>query len=166
MIKTQSRGAASDAANRNGPPRDMLGYGANTPVIRWPNDARVAVSIVLNWEEGSELSYFNGDAKNPQGLLETPATTGVDVRDLAAESVFEYGSRVGIWRLARLMDEHQIPITLFTTALALERHEEFAAYVREKRHEPAGHGYRWLLRQLKGPVVNVRKVGIAVIALQ
>jgi peptidoglycan/xylan/chitin deacetylase (PgdA/CDA1 family) len=129
--------------NGMGPMRDMHGYGRDVPIARWPNGARVAINIVLNWEEGSELSFFNGDAKNPQGLLETPATTGPLVRDLAAESVFEYGSRVGVWRLAKLVDEHKIPLTLFTTALALERHEEFAAYVREKKHEPAGHGYRW-----------------------
>ena len=130
-------------SGENGPVRDLVGYAQNLPVARWPNDARVAVSIILNWEEGSELSFFNGDGKNPQGLLETPATTGPDVRDLAAESVFEYGARVGIWRLARLLDEYQIPLTLFTTAVALERHNEFAAYVKERKHEPAGHGYRW-----------------------
>ncbi len=126
-----------------GPVRDLIGYGAKAPLTVWPNNARVAVSIILNWEEGSELSFFNGDGMNPQGLLETPASTGPTVRDLAAESVFEYGSRVGIWRLARLVDQYQIPITLFTTAMALARHNEFADYVRERKHEPAGHGYRW-----------------------
>lgn len=71
-----------------GPDRDMVGYGKDVPLVTWPNGARVAISIVLNWEEGSELSFFNGDFKNPQGLLETPASTGTEVRDLAAESVF------------------------------------------------------------------------------
>lgn len=143
MKNTPNQGNANIQGLVGGPDRDMVGYGKNVPVVTWPNDARVAISIVLNWEEGSELSFFNGDFKNPQGLLETPASTGTEVRDLAAESVFEYGSRVGIWRLARLIDEHKIPITLFTTAQALERHSEFADYVREKKHEPAGHGYRW-----------------------
>ena len=143
MKNTPNQGDANIQGLVGGPDRDMVGYGKNVPVVTWPNDARVAISIVLNWEEGSELSFFNGDFKNPQGLLETPASTGTEVRDLAAESVFEYGSRVGIWRLARLIDEHKIPITLFTTAQALERHSEFADYVREKKHEPAGHGYRW-----------------------
>jgi allantoinase len=126
-----------------GPARDLIGYGATVPKVTWPNNARVAVSIILNWEEGSELSFFNGDGKNPQGLVENPATTGPDVRDLGAESVFEYGSRVGIWRLARLVDQYEIPLTLFTTAMALQRHGEFADYVRERKHEPAGHGFRW-----------------------
>jgi len=143
MSKISQNKGNSVEANIAGPVRDMIGYGPDVPVVSWPNGARVAISLVLNWEEGSELSFFNGDAKNPQGLLETPASTGTDVRDLAAESVFEYGSRVGVWRLARLVDEYKIPLTLFTTALALERHGEFAAYVREKKHEPAGHGYRW-----------------------
>jgi peptidoglycan/xylan/chitin deacetylase (PgdA/CDA1 family) len=143
MSKISQNKGNSVEANIAGPVRDMIGYGPDIPVVSWPNGARVAISLVLNWEEGSELSFFNGDAKNPQGLLETPASTGTDVRDLAAESVFEYGSRVGVWRLARLVDEYKIPLTLFTTALALERHGEFAAYVREKKHEPAGHGYRW-----------------------
>jgi peptidoglycan/xylan/chitin deacetylase (PgdA/CDA1 family) len=143
MSKISQNKGNSVEANIAGPVRDMFGYGPDIPVVSWPNGARVAISLVLNWEEGSELSFFNGDAKNPQGLLETPASTGTDVRDLAAESVFEYGSRVGVWRLARLVDEYKIPLTLFTTALALERHGEFAAYVREKKHEPAGHGYRW-----------------------
>lgn len=126
-----------------GLPRDYLGYGSTVPVVTWPNKARVAVSIIINWEEGSELSFWHGDHANPQGLLETPASTGPEVRDLGAESVFEYGSRAGVWRLARLLDEYQIPVTLFTTALALQRNEEFAAWVRERGHEPAGHGYRW-----------------------
>ena len=143
MSKISQNKGNSVEANIAGPVRDMIGYGPDVPVVSWPNGARVAISLVLNWEEGSELPFFNGDAKNPQGLLETPASTGTDVRDLAAESVFEYGSRVGVWRLARLVDEYKIPLTLFTTALALERHGEFAAYVREKKHEPAGHGYRW-----------------------
>lgn len=143
MSKISQNKGNSVEGNIAGPIRDMFGYGPDIPVVSWPNGARVAISLVLNWEEGSELSFFNGDAKNPQGLLETPASTGTNVRDLAAESVFEYGSRVGVWRLARLVDEYKIPLTLFTTALALERHGEFAAYVREKKHEPAGHGYRW-----------------------
>jgi allantoinase len=126
-----------------GPARDYLGYGSVVPTTTWPGSARVAVSIIINWEEGSELSFWHGDRANPQGLLETPASTGPDIRDLGAESTFEYGSRAGVWRLARLLDEHEIPVTLFSTALALQRNEEFAAWVREGGHEPAAHGFRW-----------------------
>jgi peptidoglycan/xylan/chitin deacetylase (PgdA/CDA1 family) len=126
-----------------GPTRDYLGYGPEVPKVEWPGGARVAVSIIINWEEGSELSFWHGDRANPQGLLETPASTGPEVRDLGAESTFEYGSRAGVWRLARLFDEFHIPTTLFATGVALLRNEEFAAWVREGGHEPAGHGLRW-----------------------
>ena len=127
----------------SGPTRDYLGYGADVPQVEWPGGARVAVSIIINWEEGSELSFWHGDKANPQGLLETPASTGPEIRDLGAESTFEYGSRAGVWRLARLVDEYALPVTLFTTGLALLRNQDFAAWVRERGHEPAGHGLRW-----------------------
>lgn len=126
-----------------GPARDYLGYGPGVPLVQWPGGARVAVSIIINWEEGSELSFWHGDEANPQGLLETPASTGPQIRDLGAESTFEYGSRAGVWRLTRLLDEYRIPITLFTTGLALQRNQEFARWVRDGGHEPAGHGLRW-----------------------
>jgi len=125
------------------PHRDHYGYGRAGAGTTWPGGAAVAVNVVLNVEEGSELSFWEGDAANPQGLLETPATTGPAVRDLAAESVFEYGSRAGVWRIARIADGAAIPVTLFATGMAIERHEELAAWVRERGHEVAGHGYRW-----------------------
>jgi peptidoglycan/xylan/chitin deacetylase (PgdA/CDA1 family) len=127
-----------------GAARDLHGYGRSGPVVRWPDGARVAVSFVLNWEEGSEPSYAAGDAENAAGLSEAPATLPAGVRDLAVESVYEYGARAGIWRLQRLFDAEDIPLTLFTTAAALELHPQVAAWVRERGHEPAGHGYRWV----------------------
>jgi peptidoglycan/xylan/chitin deacetylase (PgdA/CDA1 family) len=131
------------SADDQGPTRDHYGYGRGGVRHSWPGDAPVAVNVVMNVEEGSELSFWEGDAANPQGLLETPATTGPGVRDLAAESVFEYGSRAGVWRIARIVDEADIPVTLFATGMAIERHHELAAWVRERGHEVAGHGYRW-----------------------
>ena len=125
------------------PDRDHYGYGRDGTSVSWPDGARVAVNVVLNVEEGSERSFWEGDAANPQGLLETPASTGPAVRDLAAESVFEYGSRAGVWRLVRAFDEQQLPVTLFATGMAIERHSELAAWAREGGHEVAGHGYRW-----------------------
>jgi len=126
-----------------GPPRDFTGYGRDVPEARWPGGARVAVSLVMNWEEGSELSYWFGDAANPQGLSESSATTGPGVRDLGAESVYEYGARSGIWRFARLMDEHRIPTTFFATGVAMRGAPELCAWIREGGHEVAGHGLRW-----------------------
>jgi peptidoglycan/xylan/chitin deacetylase (PgdA/CDA1 family) len=125
-----------------GPPRDFVGYGRDAPQVGWPGGARVALSIVLNWEEGSELSLPDGDPEGER-LAEAPAWGEAGQRDLAIESTFEYGSRVGVWRLARLFDELEIPVTVFATALALERNEEVAAWIRESPHEAACHGWRW-----------------------
>jgi peptidoglycan/xylan/chitin deacetylase (PgdA/CDA1 family) len=125
-----------------GPRRDLVGYGRNVPRVRWPGDARVAVSIVLNYEEGSEYSHPNGDRRN-DGLTEMIYAIDAQYRDLCAESVFEYGSRAGVWRLERLLTELGIPITFYACAVALERNPEVAAWLREAGHEPCSHGWRW-----------------------
>lgn len=127
-----------------GAARDLWGYGRHRPAVAWPGGARVAVSFVLNWEEGSEPSFAAGDGRNAQGLSEAPVTLPEGVRDLAIESVYEYGSRAGVWRLQRLFDATEVPLTLFSTAVALELHPEVAAWVRERGHEAAGHGHRWI----------------------
>ena len=82
-----------------GPRRDYIGHGRNVPKVEWPNGARIAVSLVLNWEEGSEYSKAAGDDRN-EGLAEIPYVMDSEYRDLAAESVYEYGSRAGVWRVA------------------------------------------------------------------
>ena len=125
-----------------GPKRDYVGYGRNVPKVRWPNDARVAVNIVLNYEEGSEYTHPAGDKKN-DGMTEVPYMMEPRYRDLAAESVYEYGSRAGVWRVQRLVDGLQIPITFFAAATALERNPEVAAWLKEAGHEPCSHGWRW-----------------------
>ncbi len=125
-----------------GPKRDLIGYGRHAPRIRWPGDARVAISIVLNYEEGSEYSHPSGDKRN-DGLQEVIYAMDPQYRDLAVESVFEYGSRAGVWRLERLLSEHRIPITFYACAVALERNPEVAAWLREANHEPCCHGWRW-----------------------
>lgn len=129
--------------NTQGPDRDLVGYGRSLPAVRWPNGARVAVSFVLNWEEGSETSYWAGDGRNTVGMSETPGRTPDGVRDLGIESVYEYGSRAGVWRLQRLFDEFDIPLTFFTTAWTIQRYDEVNAWMIERDHEPAGHGLRW-----------------------
>jgi peptidoglycan/xylan/chitin deacetylase (PgdA/CDA1 family) len=125
-----------------GPPRDFVGYGRRVPEVRWPGDARVAVSIVLNYEEGSEYSHPNGDRRN-DGLTEMIYAIDPQYRDLCAESVFEYGSRAGVWRLERLLTELNIQITFYACAVALERNPEVAAWLKEAGHEPCSHGWRW-----------------------
>jgi peptidoglycan/xylan/chitin deacetylase (PgdA/CDA1 family) len=125
-----------------GPKRDFVGYGRHVPKVRWPNNARVAISIVLNYEEGSEYSHANGDDRN-DGLTEVIYAMDPRYRDLCAESVFEYGSRAGVWRLERLFSELKIPITFYAAAVALERNREVAAWLKEAGHEPCSHGWRW-----------------------
>ena len=123
-------------------PRDLIGYGANPPDPKWPNGARLALNLVLNYEEGSEPSMHD-DGYSEVGLTEVPASD-VKGRDLAAESMFEYGSRVGFWRIMRLMQERNLPMTIFGCALALERHPPAAAAIRQAGFDVCCHGWRWI----------------------
>jgi peptidoglycan/xylan/chitin deacetylase (PgdA/CDA1 family) len=125
-----------------GPPRDLVGYGRHVPRVCWPDNARVAINLVLNYEEGSEYSHPAGDGRN-DGLIEVIYAMDPAYRDLAAESVFEYGSRAGVWRVERLLTRYKIPITIFTCAVAIERNPEVGAWIREAGHEPCSHGWRW-----------------------
>jgi len=125
-----------------GPKRDYIGYGKNGFQAKWPNGARVVLNIVVNYEEGSEQMKSLGDIEN-EGFVEFPNSIPNNMRDLAVESVYEYGSRVGIWRLQRLFDELNIPITVFGCALALERNPEVGAWIKEAGHDVCSHGWRW-----------------------
>ncbi len=122
--------------------RNLIGYGRNVPQVIWPNNARVAVSIVLNYEEGSERSWASGDNYN-EGLGEIPRSIDPRFRDLAIESTYEYGSRVGAYRVFRLLDKYNIKCTVHAAAIALEKNPEVAEYIREAGHEPCAHGWRW-----------------------
>lgn len=125
--------------------RDLIGYGAHPPHPRWPGDARIAVNFVMNYEEGSEPSFMDNDGRSEAGLTEmaaSPVPTGQ--RDLAAEGMFEYGVRVGFWRVMRLFAERGLPMTIFACALALERHPPAAAAIREAGHDICCHGWRWI----------------------
>jgi peptidoglycan/xylan/chitin deacetylase (PgdA/CDA1 family) len=124
-----------------GPPREIRGYGEHPPVIEWKDNAKVAINIVINYEEGSEKTFAMGDGVN-DGLYELPFEVEGQ-RDLAVESMYEYGSRAGIWRLMRVFDAAGIPITWFGAAVALERNPEVAAKLVKRGDDVAGHGYRW-----------------------
>ncbi len=126
-----------------GGPRDLVGYGEFPPHIKWRGGAKVAVQVVLNYEEGSEKSYPMGDNENDY-LAELPFLAEGD-RDLGNESVFEYGSRAGVWRLFRVFDAAGIPITVFGTAVALERNPAVAAKIVKRDDEVASHGFRWTI---------------------
>jgi peptidoglycan/xylan/chitin deacetylase (PgdA/CDA1 family) len=111
------------------------------PKVEWPGDASVALNIVVNYEEGSERS-FETDGIN-EGLGELSRPVDPQFRDLATESVYEYGSRAGIQRIMRILDEYSVPSTFFAAALALERNPALCSWIQESGHEVAGHGYRW-----------------------
>ena len=122
--------------------RDLVGYGRNTPQIEWPGGARIAVSLVVNYEEGAERSTLDGDPHHETNN-EVPSPVPAGDRDLNNESFFEYGSRVGVWRLMDMFRRYGVPSTFFSCALALERNPEVAREIPAEGHEVCGHGYRW-----------------------
>jgi allantoinase len=125
--------------------RDLVGYGPNPPDPQWPGGARLAVNFVLNFEEGSEYSFGNGDGRSEVSLTEMPASpVPAGERDLAAESMFEYGSRVGFWRIMRVFAERELPMTIFGCALALERNPQAAQAIVAAGHDICCHGWRWV----------------------
>jgi putative urate catabolism protein len=126
-------------------PRDLIGYGENPPDPRWPGGARLALQIVLNYEEGGEQAVLHGDSQSESYLHEVVGTASLPgTRNLQVESVYEYGSRAGFWRLMRLFREFGIKVTFFAVAMALERHPEAAAAIVADGHEIASHGWRWI----------------------
>ncbi len=122
--------------------RDFVGYGLKLPQARWPDDARIAVSLAVAYEEGAEHSLLDGDSHHETNG-EVPSPVPPQQRDLFNESFFEYGSRAGVWRLLRLLDKYQVSATFFCCALALERNPEVAREIAGRGHEVCGHGYRW-----------------------
>lgn len=126
-----------------GPQRDYVGYGAHPPKVVWPNNAIVALNLVVNFEEGSEYSQAAGDGRN-EGGAELPGWGMTnEYRDLFAESVFEYGSRVGVWRLLRLFDELGVQATFFAAAIAIERNPGVGEWIQRAGHDVCSHGWRW-----------------------
>ena len=126
-------------------PRDLIGYANNPPDPKWPKNARLAVNFVINYEEGSEYSIPDGDGFSEASLTESPSSTiPHGTRDLAAETLFEYGARVGFWRLLRLFQERGFPVTLFACALALERNPKVVEAVKTSNLDICCHGWRWI----------------------
>ena len=125
-------------------PRDLVGYGRSPPHARWPGDARVAVQFVLNYEEGGENSVLHGDAGSEQFLSEIVGAAAYPDRHLSMESIYEYGSRAGVWRILREFERRGLPLTVFGVSMALERHPELTRAFVELGHEIACHGWRWI----------------------
>ena len=126
-------------------PRDMVGYGANPPHPKWPDKARIAVQFVINYEEGGENNILHGDTASERFLSEIVGAEAYQgMRHLNMESIYEYGSRAGFWRLYRLFTERQLPVTVFGVAMALERNPEAVEAMLKADWEIASHGYRWI----------------------
>src|SRR5215467_14387958 len=122
--------------------RDFVGYGRNPPDPQWPGGAHVAVNFVINYEEGGELSVPDGAPASETGLTEG-STASVKGRDLGAESMFEYGARVGFWRLHRMFTRFRLPVTIFGCARAFEANPPAAAAIAASDWDICSHGYRW-----------------------
>lgn len=126
-------------------PRDMIGYGRNPPDPKWPGGARVAVSIVLNYEEGGEYSILHGDAHSESYLTEVPGTQPLQGRrNRSVESVYEYGSRAGFWRLHRLLTGRGVPVTVYGVTMAMQRNPDAVRAMVDAGWEIATHAFRWI----------------------
>ena len=126
-------------------PRDLIGYGEHPPQPHWPGDARIAVQFVLNYEEGAENCILHGDAASETFLSEiVNAQPFVGARHMSMESLYEYGSRAGVWRLLKLFEERQLPLSIFAVGMALARNPELAHKLAVSGHEIVAHGWRWI----------------------
>ncbi|MFC0251204.1 allantoinase PuuE [Massilia consociata] len=128
-------------------PRDLVGYGRNPPHPQWPGRARVALQFVLNYEEGGENCVLHGDPASETFLSEIIGAQAFPMRHMSMESLYEYGSRAGLWRVLRLFEERRLPLTVFGVAMALKRNPDALAAFRELGHEIACHGLRWISYQ-------------------
>lgn len=128
-------------------PRDMIGYGPKPPHAQWPNQARVALQFVLNYEEGGENNVLHGDAGSETFLSEIIGAASFSNRHMSMESLYEYGSRAGLWRLLRMFEDRELPLTVFGVSMALKRHPEAVAAFQALGHEIACHGLRWITYQ-------------------
>ena len=124
--------------------RDMVGYGYNDFKVVWPNNARLAVQIVLNYEEGAENCVLNGDKQSEVFLSEIIGAQPIKGRHINMESLYEYGSRRGFWRIHKLFQEKKIPITIFGVGMALEKNPEICKAIKNSDYEVASHGWRWI----------------------
>jgi len=124
--------------------RNFIGYGSKGKKISWPNNAKLALQIVLNYEEGGENSILNGDKHSETFLSEIIGAKAIKGRHISMESIYEYGSRSGFWRLDRLFREKKIPITIFGVGLALKQNPEVCNAIINGNYEIAAHGYRWI----------------------
>ncbi|MEM7016379.1 MAG: allantoinase PuuE [Pseudomonadota bacterium] len=143
-------------------PRDLVGYGAQPPDPKWPNDARLALQFVINYEEGAENCVLHGDEHSETFLSEIIGASAYPARHMSMESLYEYGSRTGFWRLHRLFNEFDLPVTVYGVAMALERNPEAVAAMLESDWEIASHAYRWIDHQFMGEEEERRQIAQAI----
>jgi len=127
--------------------RDLIGYGRKPPHPQWPKQSRIALQFVLNHEEGAENSVLYGDAASETFLSEIVGAQAFPMRHMSMESLFEYGSRAGLWRVLRAFENRKLPLTVFASAMALKQHAEAASAYLDLGYEIAGHGLRWISYQ-------------------
>ncbi|MFZ6773555.1 allantoinase PuuE [Undibacterium sp. SXout7W] len=130
--------------NNHNYPRDLIGYGRSVPHAHWPDQARIAVQFVLNYEEGGENCVLHGDQASEKFLSEIIGADAYEARHMSMESIYEYGSRAGVWRILREFEQRKLPLTVFGVAMALQRHPELTQAFIELGHEIACHGLRWI----------------------
>jgi putative urate catabolism protein len=147
-------------------PRDLIGYGRRPPHADWPGNARIAVQFVLNYEEGGENSVLHGDAGSERFLSEIVGAESYPARHMSMESIYEYGSRVGAWRIFEEFERRGLPFTLFAVAMALQRNPEFARACVGAGHEIAAHGWRWIHYQDIAPEIEREHLARAVSVLR
>jgi len=129
-------------------PRDLIGYGKQAPHAQWPGNARIALQFVINYEEGGENNVLHGDAASETFLSEIIGAQAFSNRHMSMESMYEYGSRAGFWRLLREFERRDLPVTFFAVAMAMQRNPEAVAAMLEGGHEIASHGLRWITYQM------------------
>ena len=143
-------------------PRNMIGYGSKEPKVVWPNNAKLALQIVLNYEEGAENNVLHGDKHSETFLSEIIGAQAIKDRHINMESMYEYGSKRGFWRLHKLFQEKKIPITIFGVAMALERNPEVCEAIKNGDYEVACHGWRWIDYQNVKKSVEKKDMKLAV----
>ena len=125
-------------------PRDLVGYGSKTLKVKWPKNAKLALQFVLNYEEGAENNILHGDKYSETFLSEIIGAKPIKGRNMNMESIYEYGSKRGFWRIHELFKKKKIPLTIFGVAMALERNKEVCNAMKKAGYEIASHGYRWI----------------------
>jgi allantoinase len=144
LTKKQEVRSSKSMSNSEKYPRDMVGYGAQPPHANWPNHAKIAVQFVINYEEGAENNILHGDAGSETFLSEIVGAASYPDRHMSMESLYEYGSRAGFWRLHRLFNEFAMPVTVYGVAMALQRNPDVVEAILKSDWEIASHGLRWI----------------------